>query len=33
MELIWRGALMAVVMLLIGGVTFGSTKERFILYI
>ena len=33
MELIWRGALMAVVMLLIGGVTFGSTKEKFILYI
>ena len=31
--LIWRGGLVAVVMLLIGGLVFNRTKEKFILYI
>ena len=32
-ELIWRGALAAVIMLLVGGFVFDRTKEKFILYI
>ena len=32
-ELMWRGALMAVIMLIVGAVVFDRTKDKFILYI
>ena len=31
--LMWRGAICAVLMLIIGTVTFNATKNKFILYI